>query len=162
VTIPAADLSPRYRATDLPTGWIVTAATFAPPPGEPAELAARMADQIARRNASQPVDQRTAGSTFRNPAGFSSTGRGDHGQERMAWRLIDEAGLRGARIGGAQMSEKHANFLVNTGGATAADLEALGEHVRKTVLQRTGISLDWEIMRVGEPIPDQGAHKKPR
>jgi UDP-N-acetylmuramate dehydrogenase len=121
-----------------------------------------MAAQVARRDASQPTDARSAGSTFRNPAGFSSTGRGDHGQDLMAWKLIDDAGLRGARMGGAQMSEKHANFLINTGGATAADLESLGESVRKTVLQRTGISLEWEIMRVGEPIPDQGAADKPR
>ncbi|MFN6976935.1 MAG: UDP-N-acetylmuramate dehydrogenase [Gemmobacter sp.] len=151
VTIPRADLAPRYRATTLPEGWIITAATFAPPPGDPAELAARMADQIARRDASQPTDRRSAGSTFRNPAGFSSTGRDDHPQDLMAWKLIDDAGLRGARIGGAQMSEKHANFLINADRATAADLEALGEHVRKTVLHRTGISLEWEIMRVGEP-----------
>jgi UDP-N-acetylmuramate dehydrogenase len=162
VTIAAADLCPRYRATDLPAGWVITAATFAPPPGDPAALAARMAAQIARRDATQPTDQRSAGSTFRNPAGFSSTGRGDHGQELMAWKLIADAGLRGARLGGAQISEKHANFLINTGGATAADLEALGERVRKSVLQRTGISLEWEIMRVGEALPQQGADDKAR
>jgi UDP-N-acetylmuramate dehydrogenase len=162
VTLAPADLAPRYRATHLPDGWVITAATFAPPPGDPAALAARMADQIARRDASQPTDRRSAGSTFRNPAGFSSTGRGDHGQDRMAWKLIDDAGLRGARLGGAQISEKHANFLINTGGATAAELEALGEAVREKVLQASGILLEWEIMRVGEPIPDQGAANKPR
>jgi UDP-N-acetylmuramate dehydrogenase len=151
VTLPAAALNPRYRATDLPPGWVITAATFAPPAGAPDVLAARMAEQLARRDASQPVRDRSAGSTFRNPAGFSSTGRGDHGQEMMAWALIDRAGMRGARRGGAVMSEKHANFLVNAGGATAADLEGLGEEVRKKVLQATGISLEWEIMRVGDP-----------
>ena len=162
VTLTRADLAPRYRATDLPAGWILTAATFAPPPGDPAELAARMAGQVARRAATQPTEHRSAGSTFRNPAGFSSTGRGDHDQTLMAWKLIDDAGLRGARLGGAQMSEKHANFLINAGGATAADLEALGESVREKVLQATGISLEWEIMRVGETIPDQGADQRPR
>ncbi len=162
VTVPKADLAPRYRATDLPAGWVILSATFAPPPADREELVARMAAQLARRDATQPTDRRSAGSTFRNPAGFSSTGRGDHGQDRMAWKLIDDAGLRGARRGGAQISEKHANFLINAGGATAADLEALGEAVRKTVLQRTGISLEWEIMRVGEPIPDEGATDKPR
>jgi UDP-N-acetylmuramate dehydrogenase len=151
VTLTRDDLNPRYRQTDLPEGWVIVEATFAPPPGDPAALAARMDEQLARRDASQPVADRSAGSTFRNPAGFSSTGRGDHGQEWMAWRLIDDAGMRGARLGGAQMSEKHANFLINTGGATAADLEGLGEAVRKKVLQHSGIRLEWEIMRVGDP-----------
>jgi UDP-N-acetylmuramate dehydrogenase len=134
---------------------VLVEATFEGVAGDPEALKARMEEQVARRDASQPVKDRTAGSTFRNPAGFSSTGRGDHGQDLMAWKLIDEAGMRGARIGGAQMSEKHANFLVNTGGATAEDLEALGEEVRKKVLQRSGILLEWEIMRVGEPAPRQ-------
>src|SRR5690606_40448491 len=109
-----------------------------------------MADQLARRDASQPVKDRTAGSTFRNPAGYSSTGRADDTHDLKAWKLIQDAGMQGARIGGAQMSEKHANFLTNTGGATAQDLESLGEQVRKRVLHHSGISLEWEIMRVGE------------
>ncbi|HMO09020.1 MAG TPA: UDP-N-acetylmuramate dehydrogenase [Paracoccaceae bacterium] len=154
VTLPAADLNLRYRASDLPAGAVITAATFRAPAGEPAELVARMADQIARRDASQPVRDRTAGSTFRNPAGFSSTGRADDAHDLKAWKLIDAAGMRGARRGGAQMSPMHANFLVNTGGATAADLEGLGEDVRKRVFQHSGITLEWEIMRVGEPAPD--------
>jgi UDP-N-acetylmuramate dehydrogenase len=149
--VPAADLNPRYRQTDLPQGWVITAATFLAPPGDPAELEARMADQLAKRDATQPVRDRTAGSTFRNPAGFSSTGRADDTHELKAWSLIDAAGMRGAQRGGAQMSPMHANFLVNTGGASAADLEGLGEEVRKKVLENSGISLEWEIMRVGEP-----------
>jgi UDP-N-acetylmuramate dehydrogenase len=149
--LPAADLNPRYRQTDLPHGWVITAATFLAPPGDPAELEARMADQLAKRDATQPVRDRTAGSTFRNPAGFSSTGRADDTHELKAWSLIDAAGMRGAQRGGAQMSPMHANFLVNTGGASAADLEGLGEEVRKKVLENSGISLEWEIMRVGEP-----------
>ena len=116
-----------------------------------AELEARMADQIARRDASQPTKDRSAGSTFRNPAGFSSTGRADDSQELKAWTVIDAAGMRGARRGGAQMSEKHSNFMINAGGATAADLEELGEEVRKRVFDQTGLTLEWEIMRVGEP-----------
>lgn len=110
-----------------------------------------MAEQIARRDATQPVKDRSAGSTFRNPAGFSSTGRADDSHELKAWKLIEDAGLRGATLGGAQMSPKHANFLVNTGGATAADLEALGELVRKRVFETSGVTLEWEIMRIGEP-----------
>jgi UDP-N-acetylmuramate dehydrogenase len=110
-----------------------------------------MEEQLARRDASQPVKDRSAGSTFRNPAGFSSTGRPDDTHELKAWKLIDDAGMRGARRGGAQMSPMHANFLVNTGGATAEDLESLGEEVRKRVFQHSGLTLEWEIMRVGEP-----------
>jgi UDP-N-acetylmuramate dehydrogenase len=109
-----------------------------------------MADQIAKRDASQPTKDRSAGSTFRNPAGFSSTGRADDSHELKAWKVIDDAGLRGATLGGAQMSPKHSNFLINIGGATAADLENLGEDVRKRVFQQSGITLEWEIMRVGE------------
>lgn len=150
--LPAAALHPRYRQTDLPEGWVIVQATFRAPAGDPAELAARMEAQIAKRDATQPVRDRTAGSTFRNPAGYSSTGRADDTHELKAWKLIDEAGMRGARRGGAQMSPMHANFLVNTGGASAADLEGLGEEVRRKVLENSGISLEWEVMRVGDPL----------
>lgn len=153
VTLPAAELKLGYRHSELPEGWVLTEATFAAGRGDPAELAAKMAEQIARRDASQPVKERSAGSTFRNPAGYSSTGRADDTHDLKAWRVIDAAGMRGARRGGAVMSEKHSNFLVNAGGATAEDLEGLGEDVRKKVLQATGILLEWEIMRVGEPAP---------
>jgi len=111
----------------------------------------RMAEQIARRDASQPTKELSAGSTFRNPAGFSSTGRADDVHDLKAWKLIDAAGMRGATRGGAQMSEMHSNFLINKGGATAADLEGLGEEVRKRVSETQGIELEWEIMRVGIP-----------
>ena len=151
---PAADLALRYRQSDLPDGWVITGATFDAPAGDPAELTARMDEQLAKRDATQPTRDRTAGSTFRNPAGFSSTGRADDTHEMKAWALIDAAGMRGARVGGAQMSPMHANFMVNTGGATAADLESLGEEVRKRVFQNSAIELHWEIMRVGEPAPD--------
>lgn len=109
-----------------------------------------MVDQLAKRDATQPTKERSAGSTFRNPAGFSSTGRADDVQDFKAWKVIDDAGMRGARRGGAQMSEKHSNFLLNAGGATAADLEALGEEVRKKVFQTSGIELQWEVLRVGK------------
>ena len=151
VTIPAKDLNLRYRQSDLPDGWVVTAATFRAEPGDPAALEARMAGQIAKRDASQPTKDRSAGSTFRNPAGFSSTGKADDAMDLKAWKLIDDAGMRGAMRGGAQMSPMHSNFLINAGGATAADLENLGEDVRKRVFQNSGIALEWEIMRVGEP-----------
>ena len=148
--IAAADLGLGYRHSALPPDWIITEATFDAPAGNRATLAAQMTEQRARRDASQPVRARSAGSTFRNPAGFSSTGQTDDVHDLKAWKLIDDAGLRGARLGGAQMSEMHCNFLLNTGGATAADLEDLGEDVRKRVLQTTGISLEWEIMRIGD------------
>ncbi len=150
VDLPAADLHLAYRQSTLPDGAVIVAATFRADAGDPAALEARMADQIARRDASQPTRDRSAGSTFRNPAGFSSTGRADDSHELKAWKVIDDAGLRGATLGGAQMSPKHSNFLINIGGATAADLENLGEDVRKRVFQQSGITLEWEIMRVGE------------
>lgn len=153
VTLTAQDLNFRYRQTDLPEGWVITRVTFQGAQGDPGELARRMDAQLAKRNETQPTKDRTAGSTFRNPAGFSSTGRADDVHDLKAWKVIDDAGMRGARRGGAQMSEKHSNFLINTGGATAADLEGLGEEVRKRVFQNSGIELLWEIMRVGEPAP---------
>jgi UDP-N-acetylmuramate dehydrogenase len=148
-----AELAFGYRSSALPEGWVLTEAVFSAPPGDPDTLEAAMAEQLARRDASQPTKERSAGSTFRNPAGFSSTGRADDTHDLKAWKVIDDAGLRGARLGGAQMSEKHPNFLINAGGATARDLEALGEHVRKTVYENSGITLEWEIMRVGESLP---------
>ena len=150
VTLTADDLKFRYRQTDLPEGWVLTRATFEGVAGDPEELAQRMDEQLAKRDATQPTKDRTAGSTFRNPAGFSSTGQADDVHDLKAWKLIDDAGMRGARVGGAQMSEKHSNFLINTGDATAEDLESLGEEVRKRVFQSSGIELHWEIMRVGE------------
>lgn len=149
-TLPAAALALRYRQSDLPDGAVIVAATFRAGAGDPAALEARMAEQIAKRDASQPTRDRSAGSTFRNPLGRSSTGAADDTHELKAWKVIDDAGMRGARLGGAQMSEMHSNFLINAGGATAADLEALGEEVRKKVYQSSGITLEWEIMRVGE------------
>lgn len=149
-TLPAADLHLAYRSSVLPEGAVLISARFRAAPGDPAALAARMDDQIARRDASQPTKDRSAGSTFRNPSGASSTGRADDVHDLKAWAVIDRAGMRGARRGGAQMSEMHSNFLINTGTATAQDLEGLGEEVRKKVLQTQGISLEWEIMRIGE------------
>jgi UDP-N-acetylmuramate dehydrogenase len=155
VRLSKADLRLSYRQSVLPEGAVITGATFEGNRGEPVDLIAKMEDQLARRDASQPTKERSAGSTFRNPAGFSSTGRGDDVHDLKAWKLIADAGMRGARRGGAQMSEMHANFLLNTGGATAADLEGLGEEVRKRVFQSAGITLEWEIMRVGEPAADK-------
>ena len=140
-----------YRQSSLPPDWIITEALFAAETGDPDALAARMATQLAKRDETQPTKELSAGSTFRNPAGFSSTGRADDVHDLKAWKVIEDAGLRGARLGGAQMSEKHSNFMINAGGATAADLEGLGELVRKRVFKNSGIELEWEIMRVGEP-----------
>lgn len=154
VTVTAEDLDFRYRQTTLPEGWVLIEATFEGPAGDPGVLAQRMQAQLDKRDATQPTRDRTAGSTFRNPAGYSSTGRSDDSHELKAWKVIEDAGMRGARRGGAQMNPKHSNFLTNTGGASAADLEALGEEVRKKVYETSGLELVWEIMRVGEPAPD--------
>jgi UDP-N-acetylmuramate dehydrogenase len=154
VSLTADELKLRYRQSDLAAGWVLTEATFRAEAGDPVTLESRMQEQVARRDASQPTRERSAGSTFRNPAGFSSTGKADDVHDLKAWKVIDDAGMRGATLGGAQMSEIHSNFLVNTGGASAKDLESLGEEVRKKVYQNSGITLEWEIMRVGEPSAD--------
>lgn len=140
-----------YRASDLPEDWVIVEATLRGVPGDPAAIVARMEDFVAKREASQPVKERSCGSTFRNPAGYSSTGEAGDPMDLKAWSLIERAGMRGARRGGAQISEKHANFLINAGGATAADLEGLGEEVRARVRERFGIDLEWEIRRIGLP-----------
>lgn len=150
ITLHPDDLNFRYRQSDLPEGAVLISATFEAPEGAPDELHARMDAQLAKRDETQPTKDRSAGSTFRNPAGFSSTGKADDVHDLKAWKVIEDAGMRGARRGGAQMSPKHANFLVNAENATAADLEGLGEEVRKKVYDSVGIRLEWEIMRVGE------------
>ncbi len=155
VIVPAADLQLRYRQSLLPEGAVIVAATFRAAVGDPAALEARMLDQIAKRDASQPTKERSAGSTFRNPVGYSSTGRADDSHDLKAWAVIDGAGMRGARVGGAQMSEMHSNFMINAGGATAKDLEELGELVRKRVFEQAGITLEWEILRVGDAHPQK-------
>lgn len=160
VSLAASDLEFSYRHSALPDDVVVTEAVFEAPGSDPAALSAKMEEQVARRDAVQPTRDRTAGSTFRNPAGYSSTGRDDDTHDLKAWKVIDEAGLRGARLGGAVMNEKHPNFLTNAGGATAAELEALGEAVREKVFQTHGIRLEWEIMRVGEPAPDGGGPRR--
>ena len=151
ITLGADDMGFAYRQSALPPEWIITEALFEAETGDPAALAERIATQLAKRDDTQPTKELSAGSTFRNPAGFSSTGRADDVHDLKAWKVIEDAGLRGARLGGAQMSEKHSNFMINAGGATAADLEGLGELVRKRVFKNSGIELEWEIMRVGEP-----------
>ncbi len=147
--LPAADLQLAYRSSALADGAVIVGATLLAPTGDADVLAARMDDQLAKRDATQPTKDRTAGSTFRNPAGYSSTGLADDVHDLKAWKVIDDAGMRGATIGGAVMNTKHSNFLTNAGGATAADLENLGELVRKKVYDSSGITLEWEIMRVG-------------
>lgn len=154
ITMPAAELGFGYRHSDIPADWIITQAVFSATPGDPDALHVKMADQLARRDESQPTGERSAGSTFRNPAGFSSTGQADDTHDLKAWSLIDRAGLRGHSWGGAQMSEKHPNFLLNTGAATAAELEALGELVRRRVMEDSGHDLQWEVIRIGDPLPD--------
>jgi len=143
VRLSAADLDFAYRHAHVPAGAIVVRARLRAQQGVPAVIAARMAEIRAAREASQPVRARTGGSTFRNPAPSESS--------LKAWELIDAAGCRGLTRGGAQVSEKHCNFLINTGNATAADLEGLGEDVRRRVRAATGVALEWEIRRIGVP-----------
>ncbi len=151
------DLALGYRQSTLPDGAMIVAAQFTPSKEDAAVLHQRMADQLAKRDETQPTKDRTAGSTFRNPAGFSSTGQADDVHDLKAWKVIDNAGMRGATRGGAVMNIKHSNFLTNAGGATAADLEDLGEEVRKKVYASQGITLEWEIMRVGHRLGENTA-----
>ena len=139
VTLPVADLRYTYRHSELPEGAIVVAARFRGRPGEPAAIQAEMDRISASREASQPLRSKTGGSTFKNPPG------------EKAWELVDRAGCRGLQLGGAQVSEKHTNFLINTGEATSAEIEALGEEVRRRVKANSGVELEWEIQRVGKP-----------
>ena len=132
-----AEMSFTYRHCGVPDDVIFTAALFQGEPGDPAVIAAEMDKITQAREATQPVKSRTGGSTFKNPAG------------RKAWQLIDAAGCRGLVVGGAQVSELHCNFLINRGDATAADIERLGEEVRRRVREQNGIELEWEIKRIG-------------
>lgn len=132
-----------YRRNAAPEGMIWVSAVFQGTPDDPAAIEARMADITAKREAAQPIREKTGGSTFANPDPPGTP------NQRSSWKLIDEAGMRGARRGGAQVSEKHCNFLINTGDATAADIEGLGEDVRAAVLEKHGVDLHWEIRRVG-------------
>jgi UDP-N-acetylmuramate dehydrogenase len=142
VTLSNADFGFTYRHNALPEGLIFVDAIFQGTPDDPAAVTARMNEITARREGSQPIREKTGGSTFKNPVLAS-------GEKLSAWKLVDEAGMRGARRGGAQVSEKHANFLINTGEASAADIEGLGEDVRATVKAKHGIELQWEIKRIG-------------
>lgn len=144
VHVVAADaLGFSYRHSEAPADWIFTAARLRVAPGDQLAIARRIAEIDAARTDSQPRS-RTGGSTFVNPTG------------RKAWQLIDEAGCRGLRLGAAQVSEKHCNFLINLGEATAGDIEGLGEEVRRRVLEKTGVRLEWEIRRIGEPAGRTG------
>lgn len=138
IKLSAADMAFEYRkAKGASDDLIFIEAVFEGTKDDPAAIRLRMEDLSASREASQPIKSKTGGSTFKNPPG------------QKAWQLIDAAGCRGLKIGGAQVSEKHTNFLINTGDATASDLEALGEEVRKRVLEKSGVTLEWEIKRVG-------------
>ncbi|HUK09941.1 MAG TPA: UDP-N-acetylmuramate dehydrogenase [Stellaceae bacterium] len=134
-----AEMRLSYRHCGVPEDWIFIAAVLAGRAGDRVQIERRMAEIERERNASQPIRSRTGGSTFANPPG------------QKAWELIDRAGCRGLRRGGAMVSEKHANFLINTGAASAADIEGLGEEVRRRVFESFGIALEWEIRRIGSP-----------
>lgn len=138
VTLAVDDLHYTYRHSELPEQAVVVAARFRGRAGKPEDIQAEMDRISASREASQPLRSKTGGSTFKNPP------------DRKAWQLVDEAGCRGLTLGGAQVSEKHCNFLINTGAATSADIETLGEEVRKRVKANSGVELEWEIQRVGK------------
>ncbi|MEM9060463.1 MAG: UDP-N-acetylmuramate dehydrogenase [Pseudomonadota bacterium] len=152
ITLAPEDLKFEYRASAVPDDMIITSAVLRGTPGEPSDIHASMEAALAKRAESQPVKERSCGSTFRNPAGYSSTGQPDDTMDLKAWKVIDDAGCRGLGIGGAQMSEMHSNFLINTGNATAADLEDLGEEVRRRVKSHSGHELIWEIRRIGVKV----------
>ena len=137
VTLTNEDLAYSYRHSALPEGAVVVEARFQGFPGDPATIKAEMDRISSERKGSQPIGSMTGGSTFKNPEGHSS------------WKLVDEAGLRGFKHGGAMVSDKHCNFLINTGNATSTEIEELGEMVRAKVLAHSGIELEWEIRRVG-------------
>lgn len=139
ITLPVSDLGYSYRHSALPDGAVVVSAIFQGAPGDPVAIGAEMDRIAAAREESQPLRTKTGGSTFKNPDGHK------------AWQLVDAAGCRGLKMGGAQVSEKHTNFLINTGDATSGDIEELGEEVRRRVYQHCGIMLEWEIQRVGRP-----------
>ena len=140
-----------YRSSVIPKGSIITNVILKSNQEPSEDLMNKMQSALNKRLESQPVNELSCGSTFRNPSGFSSTGKIDDVHDLKAWKVIDNAGMRGATIGGAKMSDKHSNFMINIGDATAADLENLGEEVIKKVYADSGIKLEWEIMRVGEP-----------
>ena len=137
--LPAADLQYSYRHSALPEGAVVVAARFQGEPGDPEAIGAKMDEIAEARENSQPLRTKTGGSTFKNPPG------------QKAWQLVDAAGCRGLRMGGAQVSEKHTNFLLNVDNATSADIEGLGEEVKRRVYEHSGVELEWEIQRVGRP-----------
>jgi len=149
VTIAAAGMGFSYRNSAAAEGLIFTGALLAGGADTPEAVTARMAALLARREAAQPIRERTGGSTFRNPAGLFSAGCDGDSQELKAWKLIEAAGCRGLTIGGAQVSRKHCNFMINSGTATATDLEQLGETVRGRVKSNSNIDLHWEIRRIG-------------
>ena len=143
-TLTPEDMGLGYRHASVPADWIFLGARLQGRPDAPEAIAARMAEIQGARDETQPIRTRTGGSTFKNPPAEAAGGR-------KAWQLIDEAGCRGLKRGGAMVSEKHCNFLINTGEATAAELEALGEEVRRRVREATGVELEWEIRRIGLP-----------
>jgi UDP-N-acetylmuramate dehydrogenase len=140
VTLTKAEMDFTYRHTAAPENLIFIEAVFEGTHDAPEAIKARMEELVASREATQPIRAKTGGSTFKNPPGLK------------AWQRIDKAGCRGLMQGAAQVSEKHCNFLINTGDATAADIEALGEEVRRRVWQSQGVALEWEIKRVGVPL----------
>ena len=146
-TINSADLGLSYRHSELPDGFIVTEAIVKTRAGEPREIAARIVEIKAAREATQPVRSRTGGSSFKNPPSSNLAAQG-----MKAWQLIDAAGCRGLERGGAKISELHCNFLINSGTATASEIEALGEEVRRRVADKFGVELEWEIAIIGNRL----------
>jgi UDP-N-acetylmuramate dehydrogenase len=146
VTYSNAEMGFAYRSSSVDPSVILTSALFKGRPEDPAAIRARMDAVQEHREQAQPIREKTGGSTFKNPPGHS------------AWKLVDAAGCRGLRVGGAQVSEMHCNFLINTGDATAADIEGLGEEVRRRVKETSGVDLQWEIKRIGRALDSESEH----
>ncbi len=150
--IDGKELNFSYRTSGLREDAIIVEVVLEGEKGNPETLLARIETYLDKRNLTQPTGSKTAGSTFRNPAGYSSFLEQNEDTDLLAWKLIHEAGLRGIQIGDAQVSQKHPNFLVNLGKATATQIENLGELVRREVYKKTGVILEWEIIRIGELV----------
>ena len=152
ITLNNRELEFSYRKSNIPSGWIMTAANFKADIKEREVLVLEMNKMIESRNRTQPRGVLSCGSAFRNPSGAASSGCSNESNERKAWKMIDDAGFRGFKIGSAQVSSKHSNFLINTGDASAAQFEELGERIIQAVFEQSGVRLEWEIKLIGNKL----------
>ena len=152
ITLNNKELEFLYRRSNIPRGWIMTAANFKADIKDSGVLDLEMGKMVENRNRTQPRGVLSCGSAFRNPSGAASSGCLSESNERKAWKMIDEAGFRGFKIGSAQVSSKHSNFLINTGNASSAQFEELGERIIQAVFEQSGVRLEWEIKLIGNKL----------